>query len=76
MVNPALSTMARFQTFSASAKRFPNEPERPSMLTTFPGPATVAGIKEYGETSCSKQTHFPVDMHKSLGNYVADADGN
>ena len=72
----ALSTMARYQSFSAAAMRFPNEPERPSMKTAFPGPGTLAGIEAYGETSCNKQTHFPIDMHKSMGNYVADTDGN
>lgn len=72
----AMGTMARYQTFSAAAMRFPNEPDRPNMKTAFPGPATLANIEAYGEISCNKQTHFPVDMQKSIGNYVTDADGN
>ena len=68
--------MARYQNFSATALRFPNEPDKPSMKTAFPGPATLASIDNYGNTSCNKQQHFPVDMQNSTGNYVADVDGN
>jgi 4-aminobutyrate aminotransferase/(S)-3-amino-2-methylpropionate transaminase len=33
-------------------------------------------MEEYGAISCNKQQQFPVDLESSLGNYVADADGN
>jgi len=61
---------------SVSAKRFPNEPTKPFVKTSFPGPETQSYIEQYGKSSCEKQILFPVDLHNSLGNYVADADGN
>ena len=36
----------------------------------------MASIEAYGKTSCNKQQIFPVDMKHSIGNYVADVDGN
>ena len=62
MVNQAMATMTRFQKFSVCAKRFPNEPERPVMLTTFPGPVVKETIAAYGETSCNQQVMFHVDL--------------
>ena len=36
---PAMSMFAQTQSaFSVSAKRFPNEPSKPSIKTAFPGP--------------------------------------
>jgi len=61
---------------SVAAKRFPNEPAEPFVKTAFPGPETQSYIEQYGKSSCEKQILFPVDLHNSLGNYVADADGN
>ena len=64
------------QPFSVQAKRFPQEPEQPVLNTAFPGPKSKESIAAYGETSCNMQQHFPVDMQASVGNYVADIDGN
>ena len=69
-------SMGRMQAFSVAAMRFPNEPVAPVMKTAFPGPMVTASIEAYGKTACNMQQHFPVDLHESLGNYVADADGN
>jgi 4-aminobutyrate aminotransferase/(S)-3-amino-2-methylpropionate transaminase len=66
----------RVAAFSVAAKRFPNEPTEPLLKTAFPGPLSVASMEEYGAISCNKQQQFPVDLESSLGNYVADADGN
>ena len=57
-------------------KRFPKEPAFPTMKTAFPGPETLDYINRYANVSCEKQIQFPVDLHKSIGNYVSDVDGN
>ena len=71
-----LINSARFAQFSVAARRFPNEPEMPHLVTSFPGPKTAATTEKFGQTSCNKQTHFPIDLQESLGNYIADPDGN
>ena len=77
MFNPAMATMTRYQAFSACARRFPNEPDRPIMMTeSWPGPKGLDHTKNYGETSCNMQIMFPVDLQESDGNYIADLDGN
>ena len=76
-VNPAVSFSSNgLRSFSVAATRFPNEPEAPILKTAFPGPKTQASVEAYGETSCNKAQHFPVDLQESVGNYVADVDGN
>ena len=56
--------------------RFPHEPEGPILNTTFPGPKTQESIATYGETSCNLTQQFPINLQESVGNYVADTDGN
>ena len=67
---------AASRAFSAAARRFPDEPAAPVLKTAYPGPLSKASVESYGETSCNKQQHFPVDLQNSVGNYVADIDGN
>ena len=64
------------QSFSVAAARFPSEPEAPILKTAFPGPKTQESIAEYGKQSCNLAQQFPIDLHESCGNYVADVDGN
>ena len=64
------------QVVSMAEKRFPDEPTQPTVKTAFPGPETLDYIQRYAHVSCEKQIQFPVDLHKSIGNYVSDADGN
>ncbi len=59
-----------------AAKRFPDELTQPCIKTDFPGLQTQALNDAQGEGSCNLQTAFHVDLQNSLGNYVADADGN
>ena len=63
-------------TFSVAAARFPTEPEAPILKTAYPGPETQKNIAEYGLTSCNLAQQFPIDLQESIGNYVADVDGN
>lgn len=62
--------------FSVCARAFPNEPTGPNVKTAFPSPKTIEYKEKFGKISCNLQTHFPIDLKNSLGNYVQDADGN
>ena len=55
------------------------EPTAPSIITAaLPGPITKSKTAELGETTCNLAAGlgFMVDIQKSKGNYVVDADGN
>jgi 4-aminobutyrate aminotransferase/(S)-3-amino-2-methylpropionate transaminase len=55
------------------------EPTYPKMVSaSLPGPITKAKTAELGETTCNLAANigFMVDIQKSKGNYICDADGN
>ncbi|GAA5796204.1 hypothetical protein HPULCUR_001574 [Helicostylum pulchrum] len=55
---------------------FPDEPSRPKVVTTIPGPASkkiMARLNQYQDT---RSIFFVADFAKSKGNYIVDADGN
>ncbi len=55
---------------------FPEEPTTPVLNVSFPGPKVNAAKKELGEVFDIRAAYFIVDYYKSIGNYIADADGN
>ncbi|GME93713.1 unnamed protein product [[Candida] boidinii] len=62
---------------SIAAKYFPNEPEKPVIKTeTIPGPVTVKKLEELGQVFDNRAAYFITDYYNSIGNYIADADGN
>ena len=68
---------ASVRSFSACEKRFPNEPQMPYRATAeFPGPKSKAFKEELSQLTCTLTNMFPIDTANSLGNYVADIDGN
>lgn len=72
----AVKTPAYAGQMSNCEKRYPLEPAAPLCPTEFPGPKSKAYTKELGEMTCTLTNMFPVDTANSLGNYVADVDGN
>ena len=58
------------------AKWFPNEPKEPMVKTAIPGPKAVAYKEKLDKLTCAKQQFFPIDTGKSIGNFIADIDGN
>lgn len=62
--------------FSVCAKRFPNEPEQPVIKTEWNGPKTQEFINDLTQKTCTLNYQFPLDYDLSIGNYIADADGN
>ncbi|KAK0623139.1 aminotransferase class-III-domain-containing protein [Immersiella caudata] len=55
---------------------FPGEPEGPVVKTEIPGPNAKAAIAELNEVFDTRSLNMLTDYQKSLGNYIADPDGN
>ena len=54
----------------------PGEPSGPRMLTTSPGPLSLAHKRELDSIQNTGAVHFFCDYRNSIGNYLADVDGN
>lgn len=52
------------------------EPEGPTVKTEIPGPKAKEVIKELDEVFDTRSLNMLTDYHKSVGNYIADPDGN
>jgi 4-aminobutyrate aminotransferase/(S)-3-amino-2-methylpropionate transaminase len=52
------------------------EPEGPSVKTDIPGPKSKAAIAELDEVFDTRSLNMLTDYTKSVGNYIADPDGN
>ncbi|CAI7676795.1 unnamed protein product [Penicillium pancosmium] len=70
----ALSTTARLQ--AAEKPFFPNEPAAPSLKTAIPGPKNKAAAAELDEVFDVRSLNMLTDYQQSIGNYIADLDGN
>lgn len=55
---------------------FPEEPAAPVVATAFPGPKSRAAAALLGEVFDARPVYFVADYAKSVGNYIADVDGN
>ena len=55
---------------------FPTEPAYPSMQVPFPGPETIRIRESISKSACTLTNDFPIDIEASVGNYLADCDGN
>ncbi|CDR42761.1 CYFA0S10e01948g1_1 [Cyberlindnera fabianii] len=62
---------------SVAAKYYPDEPTAPVVkVTEIPGPESKKAIASLGEVFDTRPVYFVADYEKSLGNYIADVDGN
>ena len=52
------------------------EPERVSVRTSIPGPASEALRARHGKYQDARSVHLYQDAKRSLGNYLVDVDGN
>ena len=52
------------------------EPQGPVLKTKLPGPETSKHIEELSKVFDTRSLNFMADYNKSVGNYLADADGN
>jgi 4-aminobutyrate aminotransferase/(S)-3-amino-2-methylpropionate transaminase len=66
----------RFNSSSVAAQYYPNEPTTPVMKTPCPGPQTKAHLERLNKGFDIPSANFVADYYKSVGNYIADVDGN
>ncbi|RBQ66268.1 hypothetical protein VDGD_06397 [Verticillium dahliae] len=78
--HPAVSRLpARAFTVSfarAASSLFPEEPARPTVKTEIPGPVSKKYIEDLHEVFDTRSLNMLTDYTKSIGNYIADPDGN
>ena len=61
----------------AAAHYYPLEPSAPVLVTDqVPGPKLAQILESLGEVYDNNTANFVVGYRKSIGNYIADADGN
>ncbi|EKV12862.1 4-aminobutyrate transaminase [Penicillium digitatum] len=70
----ALSTTASLR--AAEKPYFPNEPTAPSVSGAIPGPKNQAAAIELDEVFDVRSLNMLTDYNQSVGNYIADLDGN
>lgn len=55
---------------------FPNEPSEPAVKTQIPGPQSRALLEDLGTVFDTNNVNMITDFENSVGNYIADPDGN
>lgn len=62
---------------SVCEKYYPLEPSAPSVVTDcIPGPESQKQVSELKKLFDTRPVYFIADYEKSIGNYIADVDGN
>lgn len=61
---------------SSSQAYFPNEPQSPIVKTQIPGPQSTKAIERLTKVFDTRSLNMIADYTKSVGNYIADPDGN
>jgi 4-aminobutyrate aminotransferase/(S)-3-amino-2-methylpropionate transaminase len=72
----AAAAAAIKSTPSGAAPFFPNEPSGPTVKTAIPGPQSKKAIEELDRVFDTRSLNMLANYQKSLGNYIADPDGN
>jgi 4-aminobutyrate aminotransferase/(S)-3-amino-2-methylpropionate transaminase len=54
----------------------PNEPKGPTVKTQVPGPKSQVAIKDLHKVFDTRSLNMLANYHESVGNYIADLDGN
>lgn len=65
-----------YATLSAASPYFNNEPSKPSVTTSIPGPVSKKAIDELDDVFDVRSLNMICDYQKSVGNYLVDLDGN
>ncbi|KAJ9137564.1 4-aminobutyrate aminotransferase [Pleurostoma richardsiae] len=63
-------------TSRAASTFFPTEPAKPTVKTDIPGPIARAHIQSLQEVFDTRNLNMLTDYQRSIGNYIADPDGN
>jgi 4-aminobutyrate aminotransferase/(S)-3-amino-2-methylpropionate transaminase len=60
----------------ATVPYFSNEPSKPFVTTSIPGPMSKKAIEDLDAVFDTRSLNMVCDYEKSVGNYLADMDGN
>ncbi|KAK2744980.1 4-aminobutyrate transaminase [Myotisia sp. PD_48] len=74
----AAAAAASASSTSSSSEQpfFPNEPSGPTVKTAIPGPKSKKAIAELDRVFDTRSINMLADYQASVGNYIADPDGN
>ena len=61
---------------AAQSAFYPGEPSGPSIKTAIPGPSGRQLVEDLDKVFDSRATNMLADYQSSIGNYIADPDGN
>ncbi|KAL1851167.1 4-aminobutyrate transaminase [Paecilomyces lecythidis] len=73
---PAARSLSTAAPLRAAQPYFPNEPAGPQLKTPIPGPNNQKVTAELNEIFDIRSLNMMADYEKSVGNYIADLDGN
>src|SRR5690348_3022338 len=81
VTRPVVGSLESRRRFTASTRTmssfYPSwEPQGPLVKTDIPGPKSKAAIAELDEVFDTRSLNMLTDYTKSVGNYIADPDGN
>ncbi|RPB04847.1 4-aminobutyrate aminotransferase [Choiromyces venosus 120613-1] len=62
--------------YATATPYFNNEPSKPVVMTSIPGPVSKKAIEELDSVFDTRSLNMICNYEKSVGNYVADMDGN
>ena len=75
---PAANVAAatKLQSLGSDEPLFPNEPSRPHVKTSIPGPESKKAIEHLEKSFDIRSLNMVANYQNSFGNYIADPDGN
>jgi 4-aminobutyrate aminotransferase/(S)-3-amino-2-methylpropionate transaminase len=73
---PYSATAAAKAVSSSDKPYFPAEPAGPVVKTAIPGPESKKAIAELDKVFETRSLNMLANYQKSIGNYIADPDGN
>jgi 4-aminobutyrate aminotransferase / (S)-3-amino-2-methylpropionate transaminase len=72
----AAATAVKSSQPSGEQPFFPDEPAGPTIKTAIPGPQSKKAIEKLDKVFDIRSLNMMANYEKSLGNYIADPDGN
>lgn len=76
LARPILTNRPLLFSRNMASLSFSNEPAAPRVATAIPGPKSQAAIADLNEVFDTRAVNMMCDYPASVGNYLADLDGN